>query len=426
MKKARSLRAALSLLLVCVLLGAILPAPRAHAADIEFSGVCGKDGDNLTWTLDDDGLLTVSGVGDMADYSWENPAPWPREDVCELVLEDGVASVGDRAFYDCVCLKSVRLPDSLVSIGAFAFSGCDLSAVSLPAGLTALGDCAFAECELKSVKLPASLAAVGDNPFAGCAKLEKVRVAEGNPALYTKDGVLFSKEDGRLVCFPCRLDVKKYSVPDGTLAIAGYAFAECTRLRSVKLREGLREIGEAAFCYCPALKEVTLPASLTVLGTEAFADCDGLRSFLLTAGIAEIGDNPFARCANLRSLRVQAGNTALAVRDGLLFSTADGRLVCCPVGALRETLTVPDGTLAIGALAFQDCEELRALTLPDGLTAIGAEAFSGCDRLKAVVIPDSVTELGNSAFSCCSRLTKAVLPAGLTEIPLGLFDGCDS
>lgn len=298
MKKARSLRAALSLLLVCVLLGAILPAPRAHAADIEFSGVCGRDGDNLTWTLDDDGLLTVSGVGDMADYSWENPAPWPREDVCELVLEDGVASVGDRAFYDCVCLKSVRLPDSLASIGAFAFSGCDLSAVSLPAGLTALGDCAFAECELKSVKLPASLAAVGDNPFAGCAKLEKVRVAEGNPALYTKDGVLFSKEDGRLVC--------------------------------------------------------------------------------------------------------------------------------CPVGALRETLTVPDGTLAIGALAFQDCEELRALTLPDGLTAIGAEAFSGCDRLKTVVIPDSVTELGNSAFSCCSRLTKAVLPAGLTEIPLGLFDGCDS
>lgn len=106
------------------------------------SGTCGK---NLTWTLDEGGTLTISGTGAMGDYSY-NAMPWYdyRNSIKTAVIEDGVTSIGDRAFWECNSLESVNIPDSVTSIGNSAFAYCvSLESVTIGNNVTSIGNSAF-------------------------------------------------------------------------------------------------------------------------------------------------------------------------------------------------------------------------------------------------------------------------------------------
>ena len=137
----------LSILLAVLMIASLLPAT-ALAANIVRSGNCGAEGDgsNLTWTLDSEGVLTISGSGDMYDYG-SSSAPWSyydRTQVRSAVIADGVTSIGKWAFYDCTSLTSVTIPDSVTSIGEQAFYNCtSLTSVTIPDSVTSIGWCAF-------------------------------------------------------------------------------------------------------------------------------------------------------------------------------------------------------------------------------------------------------------------------------------------
>ena len=111
----------------------------AFAADVVAEGTCGG---NLTWILDSEGTLTISGTGAMTDYSYGSKAPWfnSRWSIKSVTIGNSVTSIGDYAFYDCDGLTSVTIGNSVTSIGDYAFFDCDgLTKVTIPDSVISIG-----------------------------------------------------------------------------------------------------------------------------------------------------------------------------------------------------------------------------------------------------------------------------------------------
>ena len=171
----------LSFVLAVLMIASLLPAT-ALAADIVDSGTCGAEGDgsNLTWTLESEGVLTISGSGDMYDYYFPG-APWHGSRVKSAVIADGVTSIGSSAFDGCASLTSVTIPDSVTSIGSSAFAYCtSLTSVTIPDSVTSIGQHAFQGCEsLTSVTIPDSVTSIGAYAFDTCSSLTNVTIPNG-------------------------------------------------------------------------------------------------------------------------------------------------------------------------------------------------------------------------------------------------------
>ena len=257
----------LSFVLAVLMIASLLPAT-ALAADIVDSGTCGAEGDgsNLTWTLDREGVLTISGSGDMYDYGLSD-APWYgiRSRVKSAVIADGVTSIGYKAFDDCTSLTSVTIPDSVTSIGDWAFSYCtSLTSVTLPDSVTRIGERAFYYCtSLTSVTIPDSVTSIGEFAFSGCTSLTSV------------------------------------TIPDSVTSIGGWAFYECTSLTSVTIPDSVTSIGNGAFKGCTSLTSVTIPGSVTRIGVGAFASCTSLTSVTIPDSVTRIGKQAFDYCTSL-------------------------------------------------------------------------------------------------------------------------------
>ncbi len=200
------------LMLTTVLFTAL--AFEASAADTVASGTCGVDGDNLTWTLDSEGTLTISGEGAMADWSYFG-APWYSysSSIKTVVIGDSVTSIGKDAFSSCKSLISVTIGDSVTSIGDYAFNICSsLASVTIPDSVTSIGTCAFAWCDaLTSVTIGDSVTSIGDNAFFHCG-------------------------------------LKSVTIPDSVTSIGEYAFYNCG-LKSVTICNNATSIGNYAFTY---------------------------------------------------------------------------------------------------------------------------------------------------------------------------------
>ena len=161
----------------------------------ETNGTCG---DNVTWTLDDNGTLTISGEGDMYDNYYAENVPWcdVRQSITTVVIKDNVTSIGDSAFNGCSGLTSVTIPDSVISIGEWAFSYCDsLTSVTIPDSVTSIEDSAFAYCDsLVSVTIPDSVISIGDSAFYDCDSLTSITIPDsvisiGDSAFYRCDSL---------------------------------------------------------------------------------------------------------------------------------------------------------------------------------------------------------------------------------------------
>ena len=156
-----------SLTLVLCMLLSFMPIIASAAT----SGTCG---DNLTWTLDNNGTLTISGTGDMDDWGY-NSFPWysKREGVRDVIIENGVTSVGKNAFYGCESLISVKISNSVTSIGIQAFGGCSsLISITIPNSVTSIGDSVFRDCSsLTSITIPNSVTSIGNTVFLYCRSL---------------------------------------------------------------------------------------------------------------------------------------------------------------------------------------------------------------------------------------------------------------
>ena len=286
------LAAALALLLVLAL-------PMLAGAEIISSGKCGTD---ATWTLDDKGVMVVSGTGVMGGSKSGNY--WRA--VEKAVIEEGVTGIGNNAFRGCDRMTSVVIPDSVTVIGNYAFYGCtNLPAVALPAGVTSIGGYAFTWCEkITKISIPAGVTSIDEYAFCACSGLTSVSIPDsvtvieegafkscgGLTGITLPSGVT----DIGMEAFSGCSRLKDITVPSGVTYIAYGTFSGCGSLTRVTLPAGLTEIGMDAFSGCKSLTSVTIPDGVTYIGSEAFNGCDSLESLIIPEGVTDIGENAFS------------------------------------------------------------------------------------------------------------------------------------
>ena len=190
----------------------------ANAAETVASGFCG---DNVTYTLDSDGLLTISGTGDMEDYP-DRYYPWPDSE-SKVIISNGVTSIGAEVFRGHTKLTSITIPDSVTSIGYNAFYGCT--------GLT-------------SITFPDSVPYISSSAFYNTAWYNNLSdgVVYAGKVLYDYKGTM--------------PDNTEITIAEGTKSIGSYAFRGCTGLTSIIIPESVTSVGDYAFCECKKLKSI--------------------------------------------------------------------------------------------------------------------------------------------------------------------------
>ena len=368
----------------------------------------GTAGENLTWVLGDDGVLTVSGQGSMPNYSTSSVAPWysKRTKITSVVVEPGVTNVGNYAFYACLKLAEVELPEGMSYVGGGAFQDCTkLRAVEIPEGVTSIGWSAFSDCSgLTSVSIPEGVKGIGGSAFSGCSSLTSVSIPDGVTSI------------GEYVFRDCS-GLTSVSIPDGVTSIGWYAFSGCSGLTSVSIGDGVTSIPGYAFYGCSGLASVSIPESVTSIGDSAFDGCRGLTSVSIPEGVTSIGSDAFSGCSSLASVSIPESVTSIG---GSAFSGCRG----------LTSVSIPEGVTSIGEWAFSDCRGLTSVSIPEGVTSIGGSAFSGCSGLTSVSIPEGVTSLEYQTFYNCTSLESVTLPESLLSIAdrynYGVFENCTS
>lgn len=370
----------------CSICQATKTEPIPTTSGIIASGECGAQGDNLIWTLNSNGVLTISGNGEMVEtnYPWDSH----RSAIKEIIFSSGVTSIGKSAFSGCVQLTNVDIQGNSIHVGDYAFWGCSsLPDIHLPAGTY-----------------------IGSGSFVGCSSLEEISIDPNSASYMSKDGVLYNKLSTTLILYPAGKPGDSFAVPVGITSIYDYAFYGAQNLKSVTLPDGVTSIGMRAFAECRSLAQINIPAGVVTVANEAFMN-SGLTSIELPAGLPAVGLNAFSGCKNLVRAVLPEG---MRVINNYMFASCSS----------LEEVNIPDSVTSISHSAFAYCRSLRNIVIPDGVTDIGSYAFTDC-IISDIVIPDSVTTMGVEAFMRCGS-THAVISKNLTEIPRNTFDGCRS
>lgn len=320
-----------------------------------FAGGCGE---NVTWELTNDGILTISGSGAMDDYTAAEEAPWydQRNYILGVVVEEGVTHVGDYAFAGYPSLYAVSVASG--TVGNQAFCKCNaLLAVDLLEGVTDIGERAFAECaSLMAVSFPSTLQSVGGESFHSCVSLSSVSCA--------------------------------------ARTIGKDAFNGCESLVSVNLLEGVEEIGACAFFTLQELRAVHIPSSVKTIGNSAFGNCYFIEEVHIEDLAAwcqiSFGSNPLYYGQNLylNGERV----TDLVIPDTVTAISSKAF-----EGGIFQSVTIPGSVKTIEGSAFNGAK-ITTLSLSEGLESVGASAFSD-SALTSVVLPSTLQKLGSDAFS---------------------------
>lgn len=275
-------------------------------AEIIASGECGAYGDNLMYKLNSDGVLTISGQGEMADW-FTNTVPWKdyknSGKITRVIIHEGVTSVSTKAFVFCESLEYAFIPSSMKDIDGF--TACSsLKSINLPEGLETIGIQAFCDCDsLKTVIIPSSVNSIGFGAFEWCDSLTEIKVKSNNAYFTDINGVLYNKDKTKIIQYPKAKTQTSYIIPSSVTTVGRDAFEECENLKSIILPEKLTSIEESAFSSS-GIKTIEMPAGVTTISRSAF-NSSFIESIVLPNNIVKIDEMAFRNCKNLKKIFIQ-------------------------------------------------------------------------------------------------------------------------
>lgn len=394
------------------------------AVEIIASGTCGDD---LTWELNSEWLLTISGTGDMHDYNTnDNTPPWNnyRSLVTKVYIDDNVSNIGAYAFDGYDSILEVRIGNAVTSIGKGAFSECGITKINIPDSVVTIYDFAFDDCDsLVSVKIGNGVVTIRENAFRDCRKLEEVFIGNNVETI------------GELAFSSCSA-LRTVVIPDSVSFIGERTFQFCNSLESAVIGKGLTKIEDNLFSGCRSLADITIGDNITSIGNYAFDGCKNLSNIKLPEGVTEIGMSAFIFCEKLVSIKLPKaldvimpstfygcyGLEEVEFNEGLTLIHSSAFSDCNSL----KSIVIPDSVTRIQGAAFFSCDNINTVKLGKGLISIGDYAFSACFNLKSIVIPDNVTSIGVEAFYNCVDLEDVSIGRGVVEISYSTFEGCSS
>ena len=331
-------------------------------------------GDNLIWTLNSYGVLTIKGTGAMYNYQNNNHAPWHsiRSRINLVNIESGVTSIGNLAFYEEDNLSTVTVADSVVSIGIYAFNNCtNLMRVRFPGGssqLSTIGSYAFNSCtSLYDITLPDSVTTIDDGAFYSCLELTEI------------------------------------NIPSSTTYVGLDAFYKCTGINNV-------------YCYAnpsnlvwddDGCDDFQLPKySRKTYCHVKSSDLSAFQAFEDDVNVTFIGDlDKQGKCG--ANLNWTLENNVLTISGSGDMYDFDSN--SAPWKDFRGDITnivIQYGATSIGEYAFYGCSSVTQISMPDEITSIGDHAFDSCSLITSFTIPAAVTFIGPDSFLGCTSCTE--------------------
>ena len=436
----------------------------ASAASTSDSGVCGA---NAKWKYDrSTKTLTIYGKGAMYDYDAYEGASTPYSDkekypIKNVVISEGITKIGSDAFgyaFEESDIVTVKIADSVTSIGTRAFAQSKIKELTLPKKLKNIGRYAFTGCNnLKKVVIPDSVTVVGEGAFTWCESLEELVIGNGVKELDNvfdasenlkkvtfgksvknfkydlmncgnvycpifvhednkyfssdKNGILFNANKTKLIFYPGLLTLKSYTIPKTVTAIAEFAFYGLEKLETVNT-SNVKKIGDYAFAYS-SIKEVVCGNTIETMGEGAFAGCENMKTLKVPAGVIKIGSEAFS---NECDVTVDKNNKKYISEDGVLFNKDKTTLIRYSANNTADTYTIPSTVTKISNFAFCSNDYLVNVTFPENLKTIGDCAFNGCDNLRSVSLSKNITSIGDTAFGYCESLKKLTIAEGSTAV----------
>lgn len=343
------------------------------------SGTCNE---NITWTLDEKGVLIISGTSKMVGNKVKTDCPWYsfRESIKTVIIEGNVTNIGSFAFNSCINLTSITIPKSVTSIDQGAFEYCEsLSSITIPEGVTNIADLAF----------------------IGCSSLTNI------------------------------------TIPEGVTNIGSWAFSNCSSLTTITLPKAKMAMSTGMFKGCSDLTNIIIPEGVSTLWYDQFKDCTNLKSIIIPKSLTGIASSAFENCNNLTDIYYSgseddwASIKIMSLNDPLLNATIhytqdwkleNGVLTISGDGAMRDYTTdenapwydkrdevkqivIDDNVNRIGSYTFFNCTNVVKVSIGENVKHIGNRAFFGCG-MKEVFIPSSVKNIGVNPFQEASNLQK--------------------
>lgn len=356
----------------------------------------GKCGDNLTWTLDSSGKLTISGTGDMENYASEtsrgtDPAPWAYASsmIRSVEIGSGVTSIGSYALVD-TNITSLTIPGSVTTIGNYgAYHNRYLAELTLNEGLRSIGKGAFSWSKrLTTLTIPDGVTTIGEEAFVHCwAWLPKADTYIG---------------------------LSTVSIPGSVTSIGKNAFDDNQELLTTVNFDGTQEQWNAIGGKDSGMPDTATINYVTVVGSGSCGA--GVTWSLTSTGVLTIGGSGAVTQIPWQKETV----TEVVVFEGVT-SLCNHAFTRQPI----TRVTLPDSLTAIGTMAFAGCQ-MEELCLPRNLKTVGVEAFTGCAELKYLDMDKNcAVTLGDMSFKLCTALEAVHLSANI-KLGEGVFAGCSN